>query len=452
MNINNIIKNTQNLIEQDILKHLNATCSFKNQFQIIQKGCGKNQYQNYINLIEGFTNIECQPKEIIFRLYEILPIVCQKQILEAEKQMNNFITPTSFQIQFQKDQITKLKMLIPFKNLTKDKLILNPLFCDFQIFLESLKYNQSYQNEINKIDADEQYVIMLLWRLREILNNKNYGKAQFEVILFPKQFNFGIIQIKNGIETIYFDSLEHQWNFLNMNNKFHKQSALISEALSNKEINELNINLFEIYQYDQIMKDQTIIEKKQRKNKEMKQKLDRELIKKIKQDQGIKFQKYFLIRPKNFVNIQSIFCLHDGINNYLKHSLIFDNQQNLQCKCGREFDVYTCDTLIIDKDFRDIIDFIIQEMIADKYLDYRIFLIPLFLEIEIDQYKNQFIVIFFRDKYNNKVPLKRFLFKAKNYNYDINCILEKEGDQDDLFEGEDITDYSVIEDDVIIDY
>ncbi|CAD8093047.1 unnamed protein product [Paramecium sonneborni] len=441
MNKNNINQFSQNQPADFILEHLNATCEFGEQFEKIKKYNVEKQLLMSITLKEGLVAEQSKTKDLIMRLYETLPIICERQIKQAEKKFQNFIIPIAFLLQFQCDEITKNQICVPFKIHNQDKLILNPQFCDFLTYLERFIYEKWQQNEIKQIDANEYYVILLLWRLRENLNELYQNLAQFEIILFPKQYNFAVIKIQQGTQTIYFHSESHRLQFLKQNSKFHQKSTAISDALLNEKLKELEVNLFDVYLEDIIRNKGKKIDKNERKNKEQKQKFDKELIRKRKQYYKIVDKKCFQVCARNFVNGQSILCLKGEIKNDLNHSLKFEIDKNPKCECGREFDIHFCDTLVIDIDFRDFIDQLILELLYDQNLDYRIYLIPLYLRIEMDQYKNQFIVVYFKDKQNNMVQIKKLLFKARNYNYDINLIGEKQVNQDDLFGGLDVYDY-----------
>ncbi|CAD8181758.1 unnamed protein product [Paramecium pentaurelia] len=407
-------------------------CSFGNKFQqsIIYD---EQQSKSYINLFNEKNDCDqqfiCKINNIIQILQYALPYVFEKQF-KMMNNMKNIIIPKAFKLEFTIDQVTKQNIIMPFKLLSRDKLILSPMFCDFYTYLETINNKQSANYEISQIDADEYYIILLLWNLREILNYQYKNHATFEIILFPQSYSFGICKIEDKIEQYYFYS----------HSKFQQISNNISQALKLKKISELQINLFEIYQFDITIKNGQYIEKKFRQNEIMRQQFDQNIIDEIEIKYGIKNQNGFQIRSRNSIQIQSTLCLTGKIQEDQNHIIIFKQNNNPKCVCGKEIDPYSSDTLIIDQYLKEAVDQITLELQMDFKLDYRIFLIPLFLEIEIDQHENEWIILFFKDKNNNKVQLKKQMFKVKMYNENIDLNQDIEEYQDRLFEGIDTDD------------
>ncbi|CAK89002.1 unnamed protein product (macronuclear) [Paramecium tetraurelia] len=321
---------------------------------------------------------------------------------------------------------------MPFKTLNKDILILNPLFCDLQTYQSTVNYSESDYEDKSHIDADECFIILLLWRLRELINQKYQNQVSVELILFPKIHSFQVCKIENNKELLLYPSLS----------KIQKQSNKIIEALNAKTLRELEINPFEIYQSDITIQNGQLIDKRVSQNLSMREKMDKNLIDQQEIKYGIKGQNCFQLIYRNPIEIQSNLCLTGDYQQDLQHKILFKSDSNPKCVCGRQIDAESWDTVQIEQRLKEALDQIFGVLLKDKTLDYTVFLNPLFIETETDKYENEWIKLYFKDKNNDKVKLGELLFTARMYNTSLDMTTEIETDQNELFQVEDVNDYS----------
>ncbi|CAD8162740.1 unnamed protein product [Paramecium octaurelia] len=427
--MNQIKKNQHLLTFNSLLTYLNENYSFKTKPRELVIS-NRDENNNQIELINGYTYSEEAIIDITRRLNLALPILCDRQIKMVQREMN-IIIPNCCKLEFKIDQVTKGNIAKPFKTLYSDKLILNPFFCDFQTYISIANYSQSSYQVENSIDVDEYYVILLLWKLRELINQKFQNQGNFEIILFPLIHSFQIYKIENNKEQLFSASLT----------KIQKQSNKIIEALNAKTLKELEISPFEIYQSDIPIKNGQLIDKRVRKNLSMRQKMNKNLVDELEGKYGIKDKNLFQIIYKNPIEMQSTLCLTGDYQEDLQHKILLKPDCNPKCVCGREIDPVSWDTVKIEQRLKEALDQILTVIQMDKNLDYTVFLNPLFIETEKDKYENEWIKLYFKDKNNDKVKLGELMITARMYNTELDKTTNM-GDQADFFGGvDDVKEY-----------
>ncbi|CAD8176159.1 unnamed protein product [Paramecium pentaurelia] len=428
-----------------LLNHLNSNCSYGNVFESKIIGDPQNPIFSIV-LRQSGNSISLSQSEMIQQnldeLFNVLPRLCIKQI----EQVKDVIIPNSFQVQISLDYITKSQISMPFKILNSDKLILCPLFCDFQVFLEKMLQSSKFADEIINIDSDEYYVISLMWKIRNLLNNLYKNQASFEFILYPKKHNFGICKQQNNTEVLYFHSLKIKQKFLQQNSKFCRLSTTIYEALKKKQIIETQINLSFLVDGKLCCKELDIevdysqylfqidFEKEEEENVKLwSQQIQ---INDQKHPKYINDQKHPIKQPiiiKNPILCQSTLCLNNDIENDIQHFIKFEKNINPKCQCGRELDPYSGDTLIIDYKLMKAFNHIIQDLLLQiEEIGLQILLYPLYMEVEKDEYDNYFIVLFIKEYNQKKLKLKSHFFEGPNQNYNLHLIEDKNDEKDYL--------------------
>ncbi|CAD8078474.1 unnamed protein product [Paramecium primaurelia] len=413
-----------------LLKHLNSNCSYGNVFELKIIGDPQNPIFSIVLKQSRNSNTLLQSDMIqknLDELFNVLPKLCIKQI----EQVKDVIIPNSFQVQISLDQVTKSQISMPFKVLISDKLILYPLFCDFQVFLEQMLQSNKFADEIINIDPDEYYVISLMWEIRNLLNDLYKNQASFEFILYPKKHNFGICKQQNNTEVIYFHSLKHKQKFLQQNSKFCRLSTTIYEALKKKEIIETQINLFFLGDGKLCCQELDI---KVDYSKHLFQidfeNEEEENVKKWSQQIQISDQQHSNQIKLPIIIKNPILCQKNDIQHFIK----FEKNINPKCQCGRELDPYNVDTLIIDYKLMKAFNHIIQDLLLQiEEIGLQILLHPLYMEVEKDVYDNYFIVLFIKE-YNQKkkLKLKSYYFEGPNQNYNLHLIEDKNDEKDYL--------------------
>ncbi|CAD8171588.1 unnamed protein product [Paramecium octaurelia] len=442
-------------IKQQILSHLNSTCTFGQVFAL-------NSSEDFRFELPVDHNL--QLNHLLARLKHAFQKLCAIQI----KQIIGITIPNAFKLQMSFDAVMKKALAIPFKALFKDKLILSPLFCDISVIVQQISISENPYVEIQRIDADEFYVILLFWQIRQLLIREHQNKATFEIFLYPKQHNFGISKIENNKETIYFHSMDHKLQFLIQNSLFH---TTISKAIQQNKLKEFQVQLFEkndenlqeFYNaeiHDQLVTIQNSFNNKiqhhPKNNINLKIKYENriKLTEWIFRQLGVIYYKEFEIFEQNnnypklryeylflFKNFhiknpinyyQSTLCLRDDDwENNFKHFIKLDSNDNPKCECGRQFDPSDCDTFIIDSQINKKFSQITQELIPTIENSVLTALIsqPIFVQIETRKYGNQFFVLYHqkKDKDNTikKEKLMEYLFQGMMLNYDVDQIKDR---------------------------
>ncbi|CAK83588.1 unnamed protein product (macronuclear) [Paramecium tetraurelia] len=440
-----------------ILNHLNTTCSYGQVFELDTSEDIQLEQPKYRKQ---------QLKKLIEAARKAFKKLCEDQL----KQIKGVIVPNAFKLQMSFDVVKNQALKIPFKTLFYDKLILNPLFCDFWVIVEKISKSENALDEIQKIDADEYYVILLFWKLRQLLIRKHQNNAKFEILLYPHQLNFGICKIENNKETIYFHKIDHKIQFLIKNSLFHNT---ISTAIQQKKLkqfqvvlfeknDEIQLELFNAEINNQLKTKRTSFGKKissqfTKNNIQYKIKYEKRrglFVQNSRKPGGFYyegfvafentnkypkyryeylylFQEFHIRNPINYY--QSVICLNDDDwQDNLKHFIKLELNDDPICECGRQFGPYDCDTFMIDSKINQTFKYIIQQLIVSKeYLLYTTLISqPIFVEIETREYDNQFFVLYYdkedKDYTIKKKKIMEILFQGKILNYDLDQIKDRE--------------------------